>query len=189
MVPCFMNFGYQTMTKLPKKDNLEEYALYFQLSVTSAQHNDVVSVQSSREQVLFLVQSFNFCTWSKKNKSVTHGAGKFTELAMRNQVIEASALKNIYIYGTGISFFTKLFTLDGICKAKCHSNYTTPDFCPWVCYPKYVKRYLLLEFTENITLVSFFLYFTFFWCQNCASQSVASPPPLLKLLFYCELLS
>lgn len=61
-----MNFGYQTMTKLPKKDNLEEYALYFQLSVTSAQHNDVVSVQSSREQVLFLVQSFNFCTWSEK---------------------------------------------------------------------------------------------------------------------------
>lgn len=23
-----------------------------------------------------------------------------------------------------------LKALDGICKAKCHSNYTTPDFCP-----------------------------------------------------------
>lgn len=67
MVPCFMNFVYQTMADLLKKDNLEEYAMYFQLSMTSTQHNDIVSVQSSRSQVLFLVQSFNFCTCSKKN--------------------------------------------------------------------------------------------------------------------------
>lgn len=38
MVPCFMNFGYQTMIDLPKKDNLEEYAMYFQLSMTSTQY-------------------------------------------------------------------------------------------------------------------------------------------------------
>lgn len=38
MVPCFMYFGYQTVIDLPKKDNLEEYAMYFQLSMTSTQY-------------------------------------------------------------------------------------------------------------------------------------------------------